>query len=217
MLHIEPHGHARVPCHCAFTVAQHSGIEIVAAPWALSRHTCRHSCVFPLRLYVPSRPVQVLLIAMVAVFVGCFYLLPLLLWPRSLLQATATSTSGMAAAAAAAAAAHFLNISASSTALPSVCTTGPVVIVGAGVAGLAAARRLRQVGCNVTVLEARDRVGGRVHTNHDMRVREVSEILLVACRVYVCVFLLSRGIDTEGNFCPFHPSLYPSIMLAPVS
>ncbi len=39
-----------------------------------------------------------------------------------------------------------------------------VVVVGAGYAGLVAAHRLIAGGADVTVLEARDRVGGRVHT-----------------------------------------------------
>jgi len=39
-----------------------------------------------------------------------------------------------------------------------------VVILGAGMAGLAAAEELARTGLPVTVLEARDRVGGRVHT-----------------------------------------------------
>jgi monoamine oxidase len=42
-----------------------------------------------------------------------------------------------------------------------------VIIVGAGVAGLAAAGELARAGVNVTIVEARDRIGGRVYTRHD--------------------------------------------------
>jgi monoamine oxidase len=44
-----------------------------------------------------------------------------------------------------------------------------VAVVGAGVAGLAAARELRRRGLTVVVLEARDRIGGRVLTLRDPR------------------------------------------------
>jgi monoamine oxidase len=41
-----------------------------------------------------------------------------------------------------------------------------VVIIGAGIAGLSAARLLAQAGQRVAIVEARDRVGGRIHTRH---------------------------------------------------
>jgi monoamine oxidase len=39
-----------------------------------------------------------------------------------------------------------------------------VIVIGAGLAGLSAARHLRAQGASVIVLEARDRAGGRVHS-----------------------------------------------------
>merc|ERR1719309_1243800 len=48
--------------------------------------------------------------------------------------------------------------------LPPAPVKGKVVVIGAGIAGLAAAQQLRSFGMEVVVVEARDRVGGRIAT-----------------------------------------------------
>ncbi len=43
-----------------------------------------------------------------------------------------------------------------------------VLVIGAGISGLAAAKKLKEKGFNVVVLEAQDKVGGRLKTNRTL-------------------------------------------------
>jgi monoamine oxidase len=47
-------------------------------------------------------------------------------------------------------------------------TNPDVVIIGAGIAGLEAAKRLHKFGISFVVVEANNRIGGRVHTDNDI-------------------------------------------------
>ncbi|MDP4024581.1 FAD-dependent oxidoreductase [Methylobacterium sp. NEAU 140] len=53
-------------------------------------------------------------------------------------------------------------------ALRAAARTGPVVVVGAGAAGLAAADVLRRAGRAFRIVEARDRIGGRAYTDRSL-------------------------------------------------
>jgi monoamine oxidase len=43
-----------------------------------------------------------------------------------------------------------------------------VIVIGAGASGIAAAKKLSDSGINVRILEARDRIGGRIHTEKNL-------------------------------------------------
>lgn len=57
-------------------------------------------------------------------------------------------------------------------------STPHVCVVGAGVAGLRCVKVLLDLGIQVTVLEARDRVGGRVSQRNTIPLAQVSSLRL---------------------------------------
>ncbi|MBW4493525.1 MAG: FAD-dependent oxidoreductase [Oscillatoria princeps RMCB-10] len=68
-----------------------------------------------------------------------------------------------------------LSLFAAASALSWACTQGAaktskasILVIGAGIAGLAAARELQSKGFQVTVFEGRDRTGGRIHTDRHL-------------------------------------------------
>ena len=77
-----------------------------------------------------------------------------------------------------------------------------VLVVGAGRAGLAAARDLRRAGYSVLVLEARDRVGGRVlnHRLGDGHVAEVGGQFVGPAQRHILALAAELGVATHPIF-----------------
>lgn len=76
----------------------------------------------------------------------------------------------------------------------------PVVIVGAGFSGLGCAHALRQAGIPFVVLEAKDRVGGRVRTEYDLlpgRAIEGGAMMVHGSDASVLSWLQEFGIATQ--------------------
>src|SRR5690606_27668149 len=74
-------------------------------------------------------------------------------------------------------------------------------VVGAGLAGLAAARRLQAAGARVTVLEAGDRVGGRAITDEvdGFRIDPGAQLVASMHRRFLGVV---RGLGMESRLLP---------------
>jgi monoamine oxidase len=75
-----------------------------------------------------------------------------------------------------------------------------VLVVGAGAAGLSCARELAKAGKRVIVLEARNRIGGRVHTIRGRRVVEAGAEFIHGENAVTWDIVRQEGLGTEEWF-----------------
>ncbi|MBI1877642.1 MAG: FAD-dependent oxidoreductase [Chloroflexi bacterium] len=75
-------------------------------------------------------------------------------------------------------------------------TAHEIIIIGAGMAGLAAAQRLRQAGMPALVLEARDRVGGRVWTDRSRGAVELGAEFIHGKKAVTWELIRQAGLAT---------------------
>ena len=86
------------------------------------------------------------------------------------------------------------------------------IIVGAGVSGLSAARALAQAGADFVILEARERVGGRIYTIRDPRspvpIELGAEFLHGAAKETMDIVRAARlrAVDISGEHWQAHGS-----------
>ncbi|KAI0982820.1 hypothetical protein GJ496_003040 [Pomphorhynchus laevis] len=87
---------------------------------------------------------------------------------------------------------------------------GRVIIIGAGIAGLSAARQLKSFGLNVIILEARDRIGGRIATwRRNQYIADLGAMLLTGTGGNPCAILQRQiGMDLIPikSECPLYDS-----------
>ncbi len=78
-----------------------------------------------------------------------------------------------------------------------------VIIVGAGLAGLVAARRLRERGASVRVIEARDRVGGRTlsHRSKSGKIVDLGAQWIGPTQDRVEALVRELGLHTFDQYC----------------
>ena len=80
-----------------------------------------------------------------------------------------------------------------------------VIVIGAGIAGLIAARDLSAAGLRVTIVEARDRVGGRIYTDHSLGYPVEFGAEFIHGRPRETFDLVEKFglpvVEVEGSFC----------------